>query len=146
MVSGRGRQRFMAYLTDSTCCTSVVENNPRKIIRYSSDCPKLIARNAVVKKRETESAWSRSISDLIVTLVGKRYVQYVKEGSHQSIVNEKVKKTHLAPHVPSINCLYTKDRIIPHISTSGTFIKELMLTDRSSLLSAHCTAIHFLVE
>jgi hypothetical protein len=104
MVSGRGRQRFMAYLTDSTCCTSVVENNPRKIIRYSSDCPKLIARNAVVKKRETESAWSRSISDLIVTLVGKRYVRYVKEGSHQSIVTEKVKKKLTLHHtfLPSI--------------------------------------------
>jgi hypothetical protein len=61
----------MAYLTDGTCCTSVVKNNPRKIICYSSDCPKLIARNAVVKDRETESAWDRSISDLIVTLCGE---------------------------------------------------------------------------
>jgi hypothetical protein len=38
--------------------------------------------------------------------------------------------TYLAPHIPAIDCLHSKDRIIPQVLAVQAFVKDLDRADK----------------
>lgn len=99
--------------------------NPRKIIRYSSNCPKLITRNTIVKNRETKCTRDRSVPYFVVSLLEGTVMNEIKTKKVEYYPHE----SYLAPNGSSIDCLYSKDGIVPHVFSIDALVKDLNGSD-----------------
>lgn len=114
---GCAQQSTEVALSHGRSRTGVMKDNPRQIIRHTTNRPKLIARHPIVQDGQTKRPRNLSVPYRIMTLDVQEKTQRLREPSKiaSHTQHHPTRQSHLAPHVSTVDSFNTKDRIVPHL-------------------------------